>query len=51
VADGVPFPEPLPPWGGEATIFVPTATEVQRLGRVAPVVVPAAELAAAGLTG
>jgi DNA-binding transcriptional MerR regulator/effector-binding domain-containing protein len=30
---------------GEATIFVPTATEVQRLGRVAPVVVPAAELA------
>jgi len=30
---------------GEATIFVPSATEVQRLGRVAPVVVPAAELA------
>jgi DNA-binding transcriptional MerR regulator len=30
---------------GEATIFVPTATEVERLGRVAPVVVPAAELA------
>jgi DNA-binding transcriptional MerR regulator/effector-binding domain-containing protein len=30
---------------GEATVFVPTATEVQRLGRVAPVVVPAAELA------
>lgn len=30
---------------GEATIFVPTATEVQRLGRVVPVVVPAAELA------
>jgi DNA-binding transcriptional MerR regulator len=30
---------------GEATVFVPTATEVQRLGRVEPVVVPAAELA------
>jgi DNA-binding transcriptional MerR regulator/effector-binding domain-containing protein len=30
---------------GEATIFVPTATQVQRLGRVAPLVVPAAELA------
>jgi DNA-binding transcriptional MerR regulator/effector-binding domain-containing protein len=30
---------------GEATIFVPTAAEVQRLGRVAPVIVPAAELA------
>jgi DNA-binding transcriptional MerR regulator len=30
---------------GEATIFVPTVTEVQRLGRVTPVVVPAAELA------
>jgi DNA-binding transcriptional MerR regulator/effector-binding domain-containing protein len=30
---------------GEATIFVPTAIQVQRLGRVAPVVVPAAELA------
>jgi len=30
---------------GEATIFVPTATEVQRLGRVASLVVPAAELA------
>ena len=30
---------------GEATVFVPTATEIQRLGRVEPVVVPAAELA------
>ena len=30
---------------GEAMVFVPTATEVQRLGRVEPVVVPAAELA------
>ncbi len=30
---------------GEATIFVPTATEVHRLGRVTPFVVPAAELA------
>jgi DNA-binding transcriptional MerR regulator/effector-binding domain-containing protein len=30
---------------GEATIFIPTPTEVQPLGRVAPVVVPAAELA------
>ena len=26
-------------------VFVPTATEIQRLGRVEPVVVPAAELA------
>jgi DNA-binding transcriptional MerR regulator/effector-binding domain-containing protein len=30
---------------GEATVFVPTATEIQPLGRVVPVVVPAAELA------
>jgi len=30
---------------GEATLFVPTATEIQPLGRVAPVVVPGAELA------
>jgi DNA-binding transcriptional MerR regulator len=30
---------------GEATIFVPAAAEVPRLGRVAPLVVPAAELA------
>jgi DNA-binding transcriptional MerR regulator len=30
---------------GEATVFIPTATEIQRLGRVEPVVVPAAELA------
>ena len=30
---------------GEATVFVPTATEVPRLGRVESVVVPAAELA------
>jgi DNA-binding transcriptional MerR regulator len=30
---------------GEATVFVPTATEITRLGRVEPVVVPAAELA------
>jgi DNA-binding transcriptional MerR regulator len=30
---------------GEATVFVPTATEIQRFGRVEPVVVPAAELA------
>jgi DNA-binding transcriptional MerR regulator/effector-binding domain-containing protein len=30
---------------GQATVFVPTATEVRGLGRVEPVVVPAAELA------
>ncbi len=30
---------------GEATVFVPTATEVPVLGRVAPRVIPAAELA------
>jgi DNA-binding transcriptional MerR regulator/effector-binding domain-containing protein len=30
---------------GEATVFVPTAAEVQRLGRVNPFTVPAAELA------
>ena len=30
---------------GEATVFVPTASEIPRLGRVEPVVVPAAELA------
>jgi DNA-binding transcriptional MerR regulator/effector-binding domain-containing protein len=30
---------------GEATVFVPTAAEVQLLGRVAPRVIPAAELA------
>ena len=30
---------------GEATVFVPTAAEVQSLGRVAPFTVPAAELA------
>jgi DNA-binding transcriptional MerR regulator len=30
---------------GEATVFVPTATEIQRLGRIEPVVVPAAEFA------
>ena len=30
---------------GEATVFIPTAAEIQRLGRVEPVVVPAAELA------
>jgi DNA-binding transcriptional MerR regulator/effector-binding domain-containing protein len=36
---------------GEATVFVPTATEIQRLGRVAPVVVPAAELAVIVHTG
>jgi DNA-binding transcriptional MerR regulator len=30
---------------GEATVFVPTAAEVQGLGRVAPFTVPAAELA------
>jgi DNA-binding transcriptional MerR regulator len=30
---------------GQATVFVPTTTEVPRLGRVEPVVVPAAELA------
>jgi len=30
---------------GEATVFVPTATEVQLLGRVSPQVIPAAELA------
>ena len=30
---------------GEATVFVPTVAEVQRLGRVAPFTVPAAELA------
>ena len=30
---------------GRATVFVPTAIEIKRLGRVEPVVVPAAELA------
>jgi DNA-binding transcriptional MerR regulator len=30
---------------GQATVFIPTAAEVPRLGRVEPVVVPAAELA------
>jgi effector-binding domain-containing protein len=30
---------------GEATVFVPTATEIPRVGRVQPIVVPAAELA------
>lgn len=30
---------------GEATVFVPAATEVQALGRVGPQVIPAAELA------
>jgi DNA-binding transcriptional MerR regulator len=30
---------------GEATVFIPTATEVPRLGRVESIVVPAAELA------
>jgi DNA-binding transcriptional MerR regulator len=30
---------------GQSTVFVPTATQIQRLGRVEPVVVPAAELA------
>ena len=30
---------------GEATVFVPTAAEIQPLGRVKPVVLPAAELA------
>jgi DNA-binding transcriptional MerR regulator len=30
---------------GEATVFVPTPTEIQHLGRVAPQVIPAAELA------
>jgi DNA-binding transcriptional MerR regulator len=30
---------------GEATVFVPTASEIPRLGRVEPIVVPAAELA------
>jgi DNA-binding transcriptional MerR regulator len=30
---------------GQATVFIPTATEVQRLGRVEPVSLPAAELA------
>jgi DNA-binding transcriptional MerR regulator len=30
---------------GQATVFVPTATEIPRLGRVEPLVVPAAELA------
>ena len=30
---------------GEATLFIPTAAEIQPLGRVKPVVVPAAELA------
>jgi DNA-binding transcriptional MerR regulator len=32
---------------GEATVFIPTATDIQRLGRVEPLIVPAAELAAA----
>jgi DNA-binding transcriptional MerR regulator len=30
---------------GQATVFIPTATEVPRLGRVEPVVVPASEFA------
>jgi DNA-binding transcriptional MerR regulator len=30
---------------GQATVFVPTATEIPRLGRVEPLLVPAAELA------
>jgi len=30
---------------GQATVFIPTPTEIQRFGRVEPVVVPAAELA------
>ena len=30
---------------GEATVFIPTSAEIQRLGRVEPVIVPAAELA------
>ncbi|HUN35085.1 MAG TPA: MerR family transcriptional regulator [Trebonia sp.] len=30
---------------GEASVFIPTTTEIQPLGRVEPVVVPAAELA------
>ena len=30
---------------GQATVFIPTATEIQRLGRVEPAVVPPAELA------
>jgi DNA-binding transcriptional MerR regulator/effector-binding domain-containing protein len=30
---------------GQATVFVPTTTEIPRLGRVEPIVVPAAELA------
>jgi DNA-binding transcriptional MerR regulator len=30
---------------GQATVFIPTTTEIQRLGRVEPVNVPAAELA------
>jgi len=30
---------------GEATLFIPTATEIQALGRVEPVLVPGAELA------
>jgi DNA-binding transcriptional MerR regulator len=30
---------------GEATLFIPTATEIQPLGRVSPAVVPAADLA------
>jgi DNA-binding transcriptional MerR regulator len=32
---------------GEATVFIPTTAEIQRLGRVEPIIVPAAELAAA----
>jgi DNA-binding transcriptional MerR regulator len=30
---------------GQATVFVPTATEIPRLGRIEPLVIPAAELA------
>ena len=30
---------------GQATVFIPTASEIPRLGRVEPIVVPAAELA------
>jgi len=36
---------------GEATVFVPTANEIPRLGRVEPIVVPAAELATIEHTG
>jgi DNA-binding transcriptional MerR regulator/effector-binding domain-containing protein len=42
---GIYTPELFTDERGEVTAFVPTATEIPRLGRVEPLVVPAAELA------